>query len=207
MAAKRKRDDANSSASAASQGLSAIAAARLRAGATGTATFTDEVTRGETWISLKEGLEYTHKNPGFNEEVGAIRETETHKNPSRKIKFCNWQNSSEDILSDSTSELTINLKKHDTIALLGCFKFRVLRGAVNINGANITATDNDAYEKDFHFVLIPTTHSIPKFRGLDSTNHIQFLTCIDWEILISNSPYFPGLENNTCMTRSFKVVS
>jgi polynucleotide 5'-hydroxyl-kinase GRC3/NOL9 len=125
------------------------------------------------------------------------------------LKLCNWRNEAQNILSDTASELTVKLPKHSTIALIGCFQLKVLRGAININGANIGAFSRDGQEDPFCTAYVPATHPILKIRGLDGTNHVKFINCKEPSSLSDISPLFADLWNVQAETekhRSFSVV-
>jgi polynucleotide 5'-hydroxyl-kinase GRC3/NOL9 len=123
----------------------------------------------------------------------------------QNVKLCTWRNDAQNILSDTDKELTVNLNKHTTIALIGCFRFKVLRGAINVNGANIGAMSRDGQQDQVYTAYVPATHPISKFRGLDGMNHVQFLHCADTSQLASTGPLLEDIWN--AGSRSFSVVS
>ncbi|CAO2656205.1 Nn.00g050080.m01.CDS01 [Neocucurbitaria sp. VM-36] len=212
MPGKRKRgDDVTSSAVANGNPLSAIAAARLRAGAAAKGITTPEITHEPVPIPstpAPESVESGSRLLGPEEEERREEEEEEgHTSFRRKLKFCNWRNDSQDIISNTDSELTLNLNKHSTIALVGSFKFKVLRGAVNINGANISTASRAAQDNGFYHAFVPAIHPILKIRGLDGTNHIKFMSCRDPMPLARNSPLCVHNSDITPVTRSFKIIT
>lgn len=184
--------------------LSAIAAARLRAEATAGRIVTpnDTFERAlESPIALAES-----PVPGFEEEGPEAEEEAAIV--KQNLKLCNWQNEAQSVLSDTESELTVKLNKHSTIALVGCFSFKVLRGAININGANISVVSRNGQKDHTYTAYAPATHAISKLRGLDSTNHIQFTSCKEPVPLSDINPLFAGIWNEQAeeIKRSFTVV-
>lgn len=212
MPGKRKRgNDASLTAATDSSHLSAIAAARLKAGAPTKGVPTPEPTHEKVSVPSSPTPEVVAYGSGlpYSVEEGEDGDSEEDSQPNVKckVKFCNWRNDSKDILCDTGSELTVNLSKHTTIALVGSFKFKVLRGAININGANIAAASRAAQDDRFHHAFMPAIHPILKFRGLDSTNHVQFMSWNDPIPLASNKPPFAHISIAPFVTRSFSVVS
>ena len=127
----------------------------------------------------------------------------------QNLRLCNWRNDPQDILSDTTFDLTVKLNKHTTIALVGCFRFRVLRGAININGANIEVLSRHGQKDQIYTVYTPAAYPISKIRGLDGVNQVQFTNCEDPTPLASLSPLFSDIWNSqpNAKGRSFSVVS
>ncbi|KAF2827680.1 hypothetical protein CC86DRAFT_381660 [Ophiobolus disseminans] len=127
----------------------------------------------------------------------------------QNLKLCNWRSNKQDILSDTDTELTVRLNKHTTIALIGSFQFKVLRGAVNVNGANIEVLSRDGQKDHVHTAYVPATHPISKIRGLDSVNQVQFITCKEPVPLASISPVFSDIWSSRLETngRSFSVIT
>ncbi|KAF1843805.1 uncharacterized protein K460DRAFT_357487 [Cucurbitaria berberidis CBS 394.84] len=213
MSGKRKRDEGTSSGTVAGRKpLSAIAAARLRAGAAAEGSTTPEITHEPVLAPSSLPPESPESGSGYGEpELGnkeeGEEEEETHAIIKRNFKLCNWRNESQNILSDTESELTINLNKHTTIALIGCFEFKVIRGAININGANIGALSRDAQKGVVHRAFVPSTHPILKIRGLDGTNHVQFMSCKEAVPIAENSPLFANIWNAEFVTRSFSIIT
>ena len=209
MPGKRKRgEDANSrEVTCETKPLSAIAAARLRAGAAAKGITTPDSTHEPVPVPSSPPVEIPVSAYGEAEEEEDDEEVgETHENIKRNFKLCNWRNDLHDILSDTDFELTINLNRHATIALIGCFEFRVLRGAININGANLGSVSRDAQKNTIHRAFVPATCPILKIRGLDSTNHVEFMSCKGPTAFAANCPLFSNIWNAPFVTRSFSIV-
>jgi polynucleotide 5'-hydroxyl-kinase GRC3/NOL9 len=205
MPEKRKRvEDAGSGARVAGKPLTAIAAARLRTEAAAKVVNTPEVTLEPNPVpknSLLEARESGSEESDAEEEDVPIQ---------RNLRLCNWRNESQNILSTTETDLTVNLNKHATIALVGCFEFKVLRGAIHINGANIGTVSRDGHKNKVHRAHVPATHAIPKIRGLDGTNHVLFKSCKAPSPLARVNPQFDNLWNAKSgqkLERSFHVVS
>ncbi|KAJ8105089.1 hypothetical protein OPT61_g10389 [Boeremia exigua] len=150
MAAKRRKLEDTPTASTqkpaarAEKPLSAIAAARLRAEAATKSAAIQETTLEPLAAP---------SSPPAEELVSEYEESEAEPDPvvaPRNTKLCNWQSNPRDIFTENESELSINLDKNTTIALLGHFDFRVSRGAININGANIGAVTKDGQKAKTH---------------------------------------------------------
>lgn len=184
--------------------LSAIAAARLRAEAATKITTVQETTL--------EPLP-APSSPAPEALVSEYEASEASPEPpvsKRNLKLCNWQNDPNDIFTETSSELIINLPKHTTIALLGHFDFTVLRGAININGANIGAVTREGHKAQTYRAYVPATHPIFKIRGLDAKNHVQFTSCPDPTPFAKLNPLFDGIWNTGSRgerRRSFGIVS
>jgi polynucleotide 5'-hydroxyl-kinase GRC3/NOL9 len=184
--------------------LSAIAAARLRA-----EVATKSAAIQETTL---EPLPAPSSPPPEN-LVSEYEDSDAEPEPvvvKRNLKLCNWRNDPKDILSDTDSELTIDLEKHTTIALIGYFTFKVLRGAVNINGANIGAVTHEGQKAVTHHAAVPATHAISKIRGLDGRNQVQFLSCREPAPFSNLNPLFTDIWNAKTRNqkpRTFSVVS
>ncbi|KAL1800176.1 hypothetical protein ACET3X_000518 [Alternaria dauci] len=201
MSGKRKRgEDANAAGFVGGKPLTAIAAARLRTEAAAKVVNTPKVTLEQIPVPASPLLQ-DGKSEQEEEE-----EEEQHVPVQRNLKLCNWRNEPQNILSDTDTELTINLNKHATITLIGCFDLLVLKGAVNINGANIGTVNRDGQKNQVHRVCVPATHPMSKIRGLDGTNHIRFKTCKTPASLAHISPVFDGIWNDR-NDRSFRVVT
>ncbi|KAF3047634.1 Polynucleotide 5'-hydroxyl-kinase grc3 [Didymella heteroderae] len=158
-------------AAGAEKPLSAIAAARLRAEAAKNVVNVQE--------TILEPLA-APSSPPAEELAPEYEEYEAELEPvvkQRNVKLCNWQSNPRDIFAESESELSINLDKNTTIALVGHFEFKVSRGAININGANIGAVTRDGQKGQTYRAYVPATHPIFKIRGLDAKNHVQFSSC------------------------------
>jgi polynucleotide 5'-hydroxyl-kinase GRC3/NOL9 len=196
--------------------LSAIAAARLKAEAAAKGTITLEITT-EPVLSPSEVLpsvptseqQQLLLDPAAAEERDEDGEEEASIT-KQNLKLCTWQNKPQHILSDTEHEITVKLSKHTTIALIGCFRFIVLRGAININGANIGASSRENHEDRVHTAYVPATHPISKIRGLDGVNHVQFIDCPEPRPLADTGTLFANIWNMQdphLRSRSFSIVS
>jgi polynucleotide 5'-hydroxyl-kinase GRC3/NOL9 len=128
----------------------------------------------------------------------------------QNLKLCSWRNNPRDVLIDTETDLSVKINKHTTISLLGHFRFKVLKGAVNINGANISALSCEGRKDQEYTAYVPATHPIAKIRGLDSTNHVHFTHCTYARPLASSSILFVDIWNAPVESkrhRSFSVVS
>jgi hypothetical protein len=125
----------------------------------------------------------------------------------QNLKLCTWRNDDQNILSNTDDELIVKLSKHTTIALIGVFQFKVLRGAIHINGANIGALSFNGEKDQVYTAYVPATHPISKIRGLDNANHVQFISCEEPRPLANISPLFADIWNVARGSHSFKVVS
>lgn len=201
MSGKRKRgEDAAAAGAPSGKPLTAIAAARLKAEAAAQVVNTPQVALEQIPVPTSPLLDAAKP-----EHEGSDAE-ETYAPVHRNVKLCNWRNEPQNILSDTDTELTINLNKHATITLIGTFDLTVLRGAVNINGANIGTVSRDGQKNQVHRACVPATHPMSKIRGLDGTNHIRFKTCKISAPLANVSPLFDGIWSDST-DRSFRVVS
>jgi polynucleotide 5'-hydroxyl-kinase GRC3/NOL9 len=102
------------------------------------------------------------------------------------------------------------LEKHSTIALIGYFTFKVLRGAVNVNGANIGAVTHEGQKAVTHRAAVPATHPISKIRGLDGRNQVQFTSCKEPAPFSNLNPLFSDIWNAKDRgreRRTFRLVS
>lgn len=184
--------------------LSAIVAARLRSEAT-----TKSAVIQETPLEPLAAP----SSPPQEDLISEHEQDEAETEPeyiSRNIKLCNWTNDPNDVFIENESELSINLNKHSTISLLGHYDFRVLKGAININSANIGAVTREGHKAQVHRAYVPATHPITKIRGLDTTNHIHFTSCKEPTPLAKLSPLFEGIWNTGSRgerQRSFGIVS
>lgn len=205
MASKRKREETTQSNSdSIPKALSAIVAARRigRTAAEGIAP--PEVALGPAPDPTDaSGLISGSEN---EESVGELDQVPI----KHSVKLCNWRHDPSDILSDTNTELTINLNKHTTVAVLGCFRLKILKGAVHINGANIGTISPGGQKDKVYYVYVPATHPILKIRGLDGTNHVQLLTCDTPTPLADVSPLFSSIWMTNAvhmLQRSFIIVS
>jgi polynucleotide 5'-hydroxyl-kinase GRC3/NOL9 len=187
--------------------MSAIAAARLRAEATAKGIVTPEVIT-EPMPDLSDVLTQRpllepqeHDDSELAEEPLIVKQN---------WKLCTWRNEPQNIISSTGRGLTVKLSKHTTIALIGIFQFKVLKGAIHINGANIGALSRDGQKDHVYSAYVPSTHPISKIRGLDNVNHVQFISCEEQKPLANISPLFSDIWNveiNAKGSRSFQVVS
>lgn len=184
--------------------LSAIAAARLRAEVAAKAATIQETTLEPLAAP---------SSPPAEDLVSEYEESEAEPEPAptkRNIKLCNWQSNPRDIFVENESELSINLDKNTTIALIGHFDFRVSRGAININGANIGAVTRDGQKAKTYRACVPATQPILKIRGLDSKNHVQFGSCNDPTPFAILNPLYEDIWNTGTRgerRRTFGIVS
>ncbi|KAK1909983.1 hypothetical protein P3342_008155 [Pyrenophora teres f. teres] len=204
MSGKRKRaEDLGSGGATSGKPLTAIAAARLRTEAAAKVVKTAEVALEQ--IAMP-------SSPLLQSRDSDIEEVESEEEVvpvQHNVKLCNWRSEPQNVLSETDTELKISLSKHTTIALIGCFDFTVLRGAVNVNGANIGTVSRDGQKNRVYRAYVPATHPIFKIRGLDGTNHIQIKTCKPPAPLASISPLFKEIWNEDTRdgkNRSFRIV-
>ncbi|KAH8727252.1 hypothetical protein GQ44DRAFT_748589 [Phaeosphaeriaceae sp. PMI808] len=210
MPGKRKRvgdmasgPHISDTATASQKPQSAIAAARLKA----------EATKGVVTPELILDPVIETPTPKLQSRAPELQESESDEESlpvKENFKLCNWRNESQNILSDTKRDFSIKLNKHTTVALIGAFQFKVLRGAVNINGANIGRLPGNGEEDPVYTSYAPATHPISKIRGLDSVNHVQFTNCVEARPLANSSPLFadiwsvPGDED---YGRSFSIIT
>jgi polynucleotide 5'-hydroxyl-kinase GRC3/NOL9 len=215
MSNKRKRNVASETSSLATEKpLSAIAAARLRSEAAAKSRAFSAAPSPPA-LTLTPTPRQEIEQPLRKQEPTLIdtnsapveydSDTDGSIAPTRKVKLCNWNHSSENIQADTEDELTVVLKKHSTIALVGCFEFRVLKGAINISGANISINGRNGQRSRTYRVYVPVTHPILKIRGLGDINHVQLLNCPNPYAELSSS--FTGIWNAPFVSRSFSIVS
>lgn len=128
----------------------------------------------------------------------------------RNLKFCNWQHNPKDVFTENGSELSCNLDKNTTIALVGHFDFKVSRGAININGANIGAVTREGEKGRTYRAYVPATSPIFKIRGLDGKNHVQFTSCKEPTPFANLNPLYGDIWNTGSQgerRRTFGIVS
>ncbi|KAF3033524.1 Polynucleotide 5'-hydroxyl-kinase grc3 [Didymella keratinophila] len=184
--------------------LSAIAAARLRAEAAKNIVPVQETTLEPLAAP---------SSPPAEELVSEYEESEAEPEPvirRRNLKLCNWQSNPKDIIAENESELSIILDKNTTIALVGHFDFKVSRGAVNINGANIGAVTQDGQKGQSYRAYVPATHPIFKIRGLDAKNHVQFSSCKEPTPFAKLSPLYEDIWNTGSQgerRRTFGIIT
>jgi len=128
---------------------------------------------------------------------------------AQNFKLCTWRSSQgSTILSDSATELTLAIEKHTTVSFVGCFDVHVVRGAVNIHGANIGTPRRNETKKS-HRVFVPSTHPITKIRGLDRLSHIRISSCEEPTPFADISPLFANIwsgNEDSSDGRSFTLV-
>lgn len=209
---RRKTEQGDTSLRPAKTPLSAIAAARAQAEATVETVCGPNVPVEP--IALQSTPEINQSTPEealYSWPRGETSEGKQDDPSARRcLRLCSWRNDPSHILADTESELCIHLDKHTTIALIGCFQFKVLRGAIHINGANIGAVDRAGQKHTLHCVYASATHPVLKIRGLNATNHVQFFSCKEPAFLTSVSPLFEDLWRTRSIhkpDRSFTVVS
>lgn len=178
--------------------MSAIAAARLKA---------------RTPTHTTEGVQEPPPSPLADTSASEAPESETEDISliPQNFKLGTWRKTDNNVLSDTSDELTIVLDKHATATFVGCFDLKILKGAVNINGANLGVLPKGSKEgSKVHRVYVPSTHPITKIRGLDRTNHVQLRSCDEPTHFADLSPLFAEIwagstEGNR--GRSFTGVS
>jgi polynucleotide 5'-hydroxyl-kinase GRC3/NOL9 len=130
--------------------------------------------------------------------------------PQRNVQLCTWRYGQDYITSESADQLTVSLKKNATITLIGCFDFAVLKGAININGANFGAGTRKDEAPSTRRAFVPSTHPISTIRGLDGQNEIQFLDCDEPTPFERLSPLFADIWNaksQDAQSRSFSLIT
>jgi polynucleotide 5'-hydroxyl-kinase GRC3/NOL9 len=127
------------------------------------------------------------------------------------VQMCNWRYGVGNVAEDTYRGLTVSLQAGEDIALIGVFDFIVLKGAININGANFAATQPLPQNTLPRRVYVPCTHPISVIKALDDSNMIQFLHCEDTpKSFASISPLLAGIWNERpsgLTSRSFALVS
>ncbi|PSN62822.1 hypothetical protein BS50DRAFT_680153 [Corynespora cassiicola Philippines] len=180
--------------------MSAIAAARLKAAQVSNVDVAQEIVPPSSPLPEAPESDYEESEPEPEEEEHV---PDVHQN----FKLCNWRADEKNILKNTDKELSVVLNKHSTISLIGYFDFKVTKGAVNINGANIGAKGQTAH---VYRAYVPSTHPITKIRGLDGSNHIQFLQCEEPTPFAKISPLFTDIWNarrTDGKQRSFDVIT
>lgn len=127
----------------------------------------------------------------------------------QNVQLCTWSHRENDILDESNDQMTVSLNKNTTITLIGCFELVVLKGAINVNGANYAANRRRKESGIRHRVFVPSTHPISSIKGLDSTNEIQFWSCEKPAPFANLSPLFENIWNARLKkdpARSFSLV-
>lgn len=203
MQGKRKREE-RFDASTPAKPLSAIAAARLRAEAS-TTTVVSSKTGQDAVVQVPEAV---LDSPALLKDESEEEETERVV-AAQNLKLCNWRNNTQDSLEDTTTQLSLILNKHTTVAVLGCYQLKVLKGAININGANIAARSAEGSKAQSYTVFAPTTNPVSKIRGLDVTSHVQLTHITDSLLLSRISPSFNNIwaeRRDRLDQRSFRIV-
>jgi len=190
--------------------LSAVAAARLKAEAAKEGLKLDITPTpivAES-VSEPEPVRQSPQSP-VPEPVESESDVEEPLIIKQNLRLCSWRNESQNIVSDTDSELTVRLSKHTTITLIGCFRLKVLRGAVNVNGANIDILSRNGQKDQQYTMYAPATHLISKIRGLDGANQVQFSNCEEPAPDTRSNPMFSDIWNvptEKTKNRSFSVV-
>lgn len=128
----------------------------------------------------------------------------------RNVQLCTWRYGKDYVSEESASEITVSLRKGVTITLIGIFDFVVLKGAVNINGANMEAKARVEKKPIVRRAYVPSTNPVSIIRGLDGTNEVRFMDCGDAMPLDRLSPLFVDVWNakaGKSGSRSFALVS
>lgn len=147
--------------------MSAIAAARLRAVAT-------ESKRVSSPVTASTPTTPQPRSPLNSSEISETSSEQQELLPN--LKFGSWHNEPHNIIEKSATGLTVRLEKHSTIAFLGCYYLSVLKGAVNINGANISSVSLDGQTRRVYPVYVPSSHPVLKIRALDHENHVRIIS-------------------------------
>lgn len=130
--------------------------------------------------------------------------------PQRNVQLCTWRYGQDYVTSESADQLTVSLKKNATITLIGCFDFAVLKGAININGANFGAGPPTGEAHSIRRAFVPSTHPISSIKGLDGQNEIKFMDCDEPTPLAPLSPLFADIWNAKSreeQPRSFSLIT
>jgi polynucleotide 5'-hydroxyl-kinase GRC3/NOL9 len=188
--------------------ISAIAAAKLRSQPQPIDTGYFNDTRDDTPSSPATAP--GSSNPAFQACEDAISDEEL-PDFRPNVQMCNWSYGVKNVAEDTRRGLTVSMQGGEDIALIGVFDFIVLKGAININGANFAAVQPLPQNALAQRVYVPSTHPISLIKALDDSNMIQFLHCDDTpKSFASISPLFAGIwyERSSGLTsRSFGLVS
>ncbi|KAF2018466.1 hypothetical protein BU24DRAFT_408373 [Aaosphaeria arxii CBS 175.79] len=202
MPEKRKRN--NDSVSAQGTGednvkpMSAVAAAKLRA------------LQPEIADAVQESIDIS-PSPLVDPEPSDFddNESSTSDDGLRSVQLCTWRYGQDHISSETESELTVFLQRNATISMIGCFDLVVLRGAINVNGANLSATGKEVPQ--VHRIYVPSISPITVIRGLDTRNEVRFLDCEEAVPLSDLSPLFANIWNASTSLknrkRSFSLIT
>ncbi|KAF2466667.1 uncharacterized protein BDR25DRAFT_345282 [Lindgomyces ingoldianus] len=208
MPGKRKRvgiisSDAISSGSQQSAPISAAAAARSKAHIQTCVDISrDESPNRSNSTSMdaaNDDYEDSEQNAYMNIEDA----------PTTNRQLSTWRYSKETVLSESEAQVTVILEKASTISLIGCFYLMVLKGAINVNGANVSANPRKREKGTSYHVFVPSTHPITAIRGLDRCNEIQFQHCPATAPFSSICPLFSNIWNASSkgpVDRSFTLI-
>lgn len=181
--------------------MSAIAAARLRAQQQAAS-----VSVPEAIASPPEAVPSSE----VEEEISEDEATYMPFEPQRNLQLCTWRYGKDYVSSETDDELTVSLNKNTTITLIGSFDFIVLKGAININGANYGAKSRKSPGSVKHRAYVPSTHPISSIRGLDNDNEVRFVDCKDPLPFDKLSPLYTNIwnvESKKGRQRSFSLVS
>lgn len=174
--------------------ISAVAAAKLESNYPGRKEAIQEAPHSLSSDGVDS--EYPEQEPGQEEQ-------ETLRN----VQLCTWRYGPNYVSSESDEQLTISLEKNTTVALIGHFDFFVLKGAININGANFGVKALNGYS--IHQACVPSTHPISNIRGLDSRNEVRFSDCSSPSPFTNISPLFADIwtaDSGSLKTKSFALV-
>lgn len=129
----------------------------------------------------------------------------------RNVLMCNWRGRGENVLVDTDNELTVLINNDEDFALMGVFDFVVLKGAININGANFAASQRPGQNPPIRRAFVSSTRQISIIKALDHTNQVRFLHCEDHPTPFAGvSPLFINIWNERpsgLPCRSFTLVS
>lgn len=180
-----------------SKPLSAVAAAKLRSRG-----LDDTNVSGDALLhSRNEFADSNYEQSNSDVDFPVIRQN---------LQLCSWRYGPDYVSSETEDQLTVSLGKNATIALIGCYEFVVLRGAVNINGGNFAAARPSGEYREKHRVFMPSTHPISSIKGLDNRNEVQFMELLEPTPFASLSPLFQNIWNanrRKGRPRSFALVS
>ncbi|KAF2121778.1 hypothetical protein BDV96DRAFT_639865 [Lophiotrema nucula] len=197
MPGKRKRQAGNPSDFVSSKRpISAIAAAKLRA---------QQVTHVDGNLEASPGPLSVVPESDAEEIPFGDHVQEAQRNP----QLCNWRNEQKNVISESEDQLTIALSKNSTVSFIGCYRLTVLKGAVNVNGANLASSSKTGQTATSYLVYAASPCPIPSIRGLDHENQIQVSTCREPTQLADICPLFADIWSGATTateSTSFKLV-
>lgn len=126
---------------------------------------------------------------------------------ARNFTLCSWHKTGKNVISDTGTEITIVLEKHETVAFVGCCIIDVLKGAVNINGANLSTPMSQEGKTKKNRIFAASIYPLFKIRGLDRKSQIRLVHCTEPSPLAKISPLFAGIwAANPAGSRSFQMV-